>query len=276
MRAFNYFGSKNQSGVQSWIISNLPTSQTYVEPFGGSAAILLNKPKCDREIYSDIYDPAFNFFFHLKLNGKQLINRINELIAESPIGSGNRFVKQPPSAIAHSIDEAAHFWLYCHFSWCGGGTRWSSGFSPDAGFPNPWELHLAQDRLQDVELLQRDAIELIDSFPPQDPEILFYVDPPYTDLSRKSKDSRAAESAASRRQYAHEMTDDQHVKLAKSLEGRVAIVSGYKSALYFELYQDWEVKSFRHANDAEYLWISPQAMNKIPQLSLFGVGHDAR
>jgi DNA adenine methylase len=61
---------------------------------------------------------------------------------------------------------------------------------------------------------------------------LFYCDPPYPHESRG--DSKA---------YRYEMTDEEHIELAKMLhnvKGRVAL-SGYRCDLLDELYGNWNV-----------------------------------
>lgn len=72
--------------------------------------------------------------------------------------------------------------------------------------------------------------------------------------------------------YRHEMTDDQHRELAKAVHSMkgMFVVSGYKSALYGELFADWRcVTSDVFADGAssrqECLWLSPN----IPHMGLF-------
>ena len=61
-------------------------------------------------------------------------------------------------------------------------------------------------------------------------DTVFYLDPPYVHSSRGDTSS-----------YGYEMTDEQHVDLAEllhNIDGR-AIVSGYDTQLYDELYPKW-------------------------------------
>jgi DNA adenine methylase len=266
LKVFNYFGSKNSPSISRWIISNLPEHDRYLEPFGGSAAILLNKQRCDREIYSDVYQPAINFFRFLQSKPLQLVDMIDLMLMEEI--DRRFFTKQIPIVKDRSLSEAALFYLYCHYSWSGGGTNWSSGFSSDAGLPAIWHLIETGDRIQNVEIQERDAFDAIREFP-DDERSLIYVDPPYLPTARKSKDNRVKDKAnsMSRRRYAHELTIDQHIELAGLLQNRSAIVSGYDSEFYETFYVGWERRSMNHAGDTEFIWISPVAQEMRSQLS---------
>ena len=54
-----YLGGKNR--IAPWIISFFPPHKIYVEPFGGSGAVLLNKQPAWMEVYNDLYDRVVNF-----------------------------------------------------------------------------------------------------------------------------------------------------------------------------------------------------------------------
>ena len=59
-----YFGGKWR--LAPWIISHFPPHKTYVEPFGGSASVLLRKPRSNGEIYNDLDNEVFNLFSVLR------------------------------------------------------------------------------------------------------------------------------------------------------------------------------------------------------------------
>lgn len=52
-------------------LSAFPAHKIYVEPFGGSGAVLLNKQPAWMEVYNDLYDRVVNFFEVLRDPEKQ-------------------------------------------------------------------------------------------------------------------------------------------------------------------------------------------------------------
>lgn len=56
----NYFGSKSR--IASRIVKHFPTHHTFVDVFGGSAAVLLAKAPSPVEVYNDIDGDLVNFF----------------------------------------------------------------------------------------------------------------------------------------------------------------------------------------------------------------------
>lgn len=71
---FNYFGGKYMHA--NWIISKLPKTKSYVEVFGGSGIILINKPPCQIETYNDLNSSVVNFFKVLRERPEELIEQI--------------------------------------------------------------------------------------------------------------------------------------------------------------------------------------------------------
>ena len=111
----------------------------------------------------------------------------------------------------------------------------SSWLSAVEGLPE------AHERLKRVVILNRDALDVIRQ---QDgPNTHQYLDPPYLDTTRKTKDA-----------YSYEMTEEQHEEMLYTLvhlEGTFQL-SGYYSALYddFAAIGKWTRKEFDLPNNA--------------------------
>ena len=132
-----------------------------------------------------------------------------------------------------------------------------------------WPEHIPAftRRLQGVLIENAPAIDVIQR---QDqPGALHYVDPPYVHSTRSSRQGRGGVG------YAHEMTDGDHRQLAEVLRGvrGMVMLSGYRSALYDELYGDWV--RFEHEGAAdmgqartECLWLNAAAQAGAIQMGL--------
>ena len=115
-------------------------------------------------------------------------------------------------------------------------------------------LRRLADRI-DVDALESCALEfLADLDPSALGRVLIYADPPYVLATRTS---------AAR--YRHDFNDDDHRHLATHLsrlanEGCAIILSGYPSALYDELFSDWNTREFqamtRGGVRTEKLWFN--------------------
>src|SRR5260370_477219 len=55
-----YHGGKFR--IAPWVIEHFPPHRTYVEPFGGAAGVLLQKPRAYSEVYNDLDGDVVNFF----------------------------------------------------------------------------------------------------------------------------------------------------------------------------------------------------------------------
>ncbi len=120
------------------------------------------------------------------------------------------------------------------------------------------------ERLKLVQIECADAFMVIERF--DGPDVLFYLDPPYLHSVR----------AESKKAYQCEMTDEDHIRLAKVLRDiqGMAIVSGYPSELYDQLYSGWFKEQCvtltqKSSRAHEVLWISPRALERRGQMALF-------
>ena len=76
MIAFGYYGGKFSH--LDFILPLLPSSYPlYCEPFGGSAAVLINRKPAEVETYNDVDSEVANFFACLRKRGEELIRLIS-------------------------------------------------------------------------------------------------------------------------------------------------------------------------------------------------------
>ncbi len=235
--AFGWYGGKFSH--LDWLLPLLPTSTHYCEPFGGSAAVLLNRSPAPVETYNDIDGEIVNFFRVLRSHKDELLEAIGltpfsreefELAigqASTPLSDLERarrfFVRarQVRTGLAQTASSGrwAHCLLTSRAGMAGAVSRWLGSVEG---------LSEIAQRLLRVQIEHAPAIEVILRY--DSPETLFYCDPPYPHEARG--DNKA---------YSFEMTDTDHRALARVLQkvqGKVAI-SGYPCALMDDLYRDW-------------------------------------
>jgi DNA adenine methylase len=226
-----YHGGKWE--LAPWIISHFPTHRVYVEPFGGGASVLLQKPRCYAEIYNDLDGEMVNLFRVVRERGADLLAAIET----TPFSRAEFQTAYEPTT--DSLEWARRVLMRSHFGHAGDGTHGrvtgfrsrsvNSGTHPGMQWRTfPDSVAAIVDRLRGVVIENRDAVEVI--LQHDHKETLYYIDPPYVPETRDAG-----------KDYRHEMTVEQHRRLAEVLHevaGGV-ILSGYPSTLYEELYGDW-------------------------------------
>lgn len=238
MIAFGWYGGKYSH--LDFILPYLPeNAKHFCDVFGGSAAILINRKPAPVETYNDLDSELVNFFEVLRNNGDELIKVVSltpfsreELIKAcqmdkniSKLERARRFyvrARQTRTGLAQTSSEGrwAHCILTSRAGMAGAVSRWLGAVE---GLPE------IVQRLIRVQIENAPALEIIERYDTKD--TLFYLDPPYVHDSRGDKKA-----------YAFEMTNTDHVELAKLLhqiKGR-AVVSGYRSDLYDKVYKDWK------------------------------------
>jgi DNA adenine methylase len=237
MIAFGYYGGKFSH--LDFILPLLPTNFIhYCEPFGGSAAVLINRPPAPVETYNDLDSEVVNFFECLRDHGKELVR----LISLTPFSRAELVKALTPAAGLTSLERARRFFVRARQTRTGlaqtsSEGRWAhcvlTSRAEMAGAVSRWlgsveGLPEIVQRLQRAQIENAPATEVILRY--DSPQTLFYCDPPYPHEARG--DSKA---------YGYEMTDREHEELAKVLRavrGAVAL-SGYRCPLMDRLYSDW-------------------------------------
>jgi len=271
--ALRYHGAKWR--LAPWIISQLPRHECYVEPFGGSGAVLLRKGRSWLEVYNDLDSEVVNFFRVLRERSEELIRAIRL----TPYAKEEWALSYRIGPELDPLEQARRFYVRAYMNLGGTSTVWRSGWrrqkviskrkgrkkmTPAAlTFMDTRHLDQVVERFRGVQIENDIAVNVVARY--DSPETLFYCDPPYPASTR----GRWAKTA-----YNCEMTDDQHRALAEVLhevEGMVAI-SGYSCELYDELYTGWlriEKKARVNGDGSamESLWLSPNAeARRLPLL----------
>lgn len=259
--AFGWYGGKYSH--LGWLLPLLPQTWHYCEPFGGSAAVLINREPSPVETYNDLDSEVVNFFRVLRDQKEALIEQIG--LTPFSREEFEQAIREPTEGLT-DLERARRFYVLARQVRTGLAQKASTGRwahclltsrAGMAGAVSRWlgaveDLNLIAQRLLRVQIEHAPAIEVIERF--DSPETLFYCDPPYP------HDSRGDNNA-----YAHEMTDEQHRELARILrnvKGRVAL-SSYDSKLMDELYHDWhcikgpekKVHSVKETRQ-EVLWVN--------------------
>lgn len=231
--AFGWYGGKFSH--LEWLLPLLPKCHHYCEPFGGSAAVLMNRSPSAVETYNDLDSEVCNFFRVLREHKDALVESIGltpfsrEEFATAcrldaslpPLERARRFyvrARQVRTGLAQTASIGR--WANCKNTsrqgMSGVISRWLGGIEA---------LPEIAERLLRVQIENRPAIDVVKLYDSE--ETLFYCDPPYVHVTRG--DSKA---------YEYEMTDDEHKELADTLntvKGKVAL-SNYDCELMHQLY----------------------------------------
>lgn len=260
-----YFGSKWL--IALWIIKHFPAHDVYVEPFGGSAAVLLQKPRSRVEIYNDIDGDLVEFFKVLRDNPDELAR----LVALTPM-SRSEFELCISERGDTPIERARRFAVASWQCRVGGGTNATSGnwwtsktincTHPATRWANlPDRIRPSADRPRGVAIECRSWIDVCLQY--DTPDTLHYIDPPYVVHTRASGS------------YSNDLDDRDHhelVDVVSCFRGSV-VLSGYENEIYDRL-TGWRVVK-RTANTSagshtECLWINERGQQSSAQQSLFG------
>lgn len=278
--AFQWMGGKSRQLQR--ILPHIPVHEHYVEPFGGSGAVLLAKKPSNMETFNDINSDVINFFRVL------CGDRSSEFIERCRLTPHSRELYYDAiQQYRHDREQMSGFdrayWWYIITS-CGWGGKFASGwgFSVRTGSgAHKWRTHVERLdevawRFLNVQLEHIDFQYILDKYDRK--HTLFYLDPPYLPETRKQGE------------YPNEMTYEQHEWminfLVDDLQG-MALVSGYPSELYSRLDErgwvryEWDSSSsiggrtihdrhFRTENPERYartevLWVSPSAQRGKPR-----------
>lgn len=289
-----WFGGKGN--MVRRLLPLIPPHRTYVEPFGGGAALLFAKPPSPLEVYNDIDSDLVNFFRVLRDPKK--FARLYRLVALTPYSREEFYHCR--EALAADEDDVARAWRFFvlarqsfagHFahSWGFAVTKTSCGMADTTSKwlglleALPW-FHARLMRVQIEHGDFRRVFELYDS-----EETFFYCDPPYVLETRR------------REEYRHEMTLADHEDLVRILLGLrgMAMLSGYAHPVYAPLEEaGWKRLEFptacyatartrgtgirgkgaalARAPRVECVWLCPKTQARLAEGGALGAARRAR
>lgn len=194
--AFGWYGGKFSH--LGWLLPLLPKCHHYCEPFGGSAAVLLNREPSPVETYNDIDGEVVNFFRVLRDKTELLIRAI----ALTPFSHEEfyRAITTNGEDIS-DVERARRFFVRARQARTGLAQtaslgRWANckrtSRAGMAGVVSRWlgSIHMLPEiaeRLLRVQIENRPALEVILLY--DDKDTLFYCDPPYPHEVRGAGDS---------------------------------------------------------------------------------------
>jgi DNA adenine methylase len=230
---FVYFGGKTT--LAPTIAGVLPPHGHYVEPFAGSLAVLLAKPRSTHETVNDLDGDLVTFWRVLRDRPDDLAR----VCALTPHSRAEHALSQvTPDGPIDDLETARRVWVQLVQGRAGlrsrnGWRHYQDPAGSSTGMPGYLAGYLGRfapvaERILGVSLECRPAIDILDDYG-RHRDVLLYLDPPYVSSTRTSG------------VYLHEMTDTEHTDLLEAvLRARATVVlSGYASALYDEALAGW-------------------------------------
>lgn len=251
-----------------WIISHFPKHRVYVEPFGGAGSVLMRKNPAYAEIWNDLDGDVVNLFRILRSgDASELVRQLRLTpFARSEFDAAYQAGLNP-------LEKARRLVVRSFMGFGSNGHNRLTGFransnrsgtTPAHDWVNyPDSLEKVIDRLRGVTVECKDALAVMAQH--DGPDTLHYVDPPYVFSTRAdlSKD------------YAHELSDDDHSELLVFLRGLsgMVVLSGYPSNLYDEALVGWqrverEALADGAAKRTEVLWMNPATSAAIDAMNM--------
>lgn len=231
-----YYGGKYYMLPHILEIINNTDRDIYVEPFCGSAKVLLNKQKLKNEIeVINDYDNNIINLFKVLLDDTKREMLINKL-AITPYSRQLWAEYKKTYKEGNDVDRALKYVYLLYTSMSSSIAKGS--YTITSSKVNTYHNSLIRnnkvsavvERLKNVVIENRDYKYIITKY--DSDNTLYYLDPPYVHKTRKSKDA-----------YICEMTEEQHKELVDILlnvKGKV-ILSGYESDIYERLKENgWQ------------------------------------
>lgn len=268
IKSFQYLGGKYS--VLPWLLPLLPVTRSFVDVFGGSMAVTLNRPQSMIETYNDIDRNVVNFFKVLRSQPEALITAL-ELTPHSRQEYLDAIITPDDS----DLEKARKFFIRTVQSQFSAGNMenkkgWRAALRESrtkiSEATNKYLNSVAGlsgliDRLRQIQIENRDFRWVIEKYDTS--ETLFYCDSPYYTTHRSST------------KYQHEMTEQDFLDLAelsKTVQGKIAI-SGYQCEFIDRCFSHLQKhigpkrkNGISKKDIRECLWTNYDPINNLPNL----------
>lgn len=215
-----------------WIISHFPCHKCYVEPFGGGASVILNKPISEIEVYNDLDSQLVDFLMTLRNNPDELFEKAYMLPYSRKVFKEiqKEWKETGKTGSMGPVDRASKFFFLKSNVFSGGDESGGLKVSKEVNCATAYysrckNVYLVADRLKNVTIENLDYKEIIKRYDGK--ETFYYVDPPYYGVNY----------------YNHEFNENDHQELADLLhtvKGKI-MVSYYSGDAVESLYKDWNL-----------------------------------
>lgn len=268
-----YFGGKG--GMINELLSYFPDSSAYdsfVDVYGGSGVVLLNKPRVPIEIYNDINKNVYTLFKVLRdpvlFAGFQRLCEL-ALYDESTSDEYRLSLRDE----LDDVERAFRFWYVNRTRHNGVGgfsinttVRRETSKSVSDFLSSVAELPGLHARLSTVVVTNRDSLDFISEWDRK--RTLLYLDPPYVHSTRTEA------------RYESDVDDEHHnrlVEMLNAIKNAYTVLSGYDNELYNQLKgytrHDFVVNTVSGNGDpkqkTESLWINYDSMRTLPLFGMF-------
>jgi DNA adenine methylase len=231
---FSYPGGKTKSVVH--ILQHLPYRRSYIEPFGGSAAILLARQPSELEVFNDRYAGVVAFYRCVRDSVKcqQLVLRLTDIVHSR---EEFNWCRDTWENYEDDVERAARWYYMSAFSFGSMGRNFGRATGVTSGLAEKTHKHILDfdkihSRIKNILVENQDYKNILHDFDGE--EAVFYLDPPYYKTSLGV--------------YGSHLSDAEHeimLNFIFRMQGFVA-VSGYDNELYNKYPWDekhhWEIQ----------------------------------
>lgn len=219
------------------IVGSMDKHSIYVEPYCGSAAVLLAKPPSKHEVINDADGRVVAFYRALRDHEAELVRRLSL----TPYSHEEYLAAAEPADPEDVVEVARRFVVRASQSvnaaGPGGSAGWALSTSRNQSRPGTFagavdRLPEIAARLRRVAVMHADGLDVVARWA-GNPSATIYVDPPYLASTRRALGPST---------YLHDTAGpDHHAKLLSAVVDAKAqvLLSGYGSDLYRDRLDGW-------------------------------------